>query len=65
LADRPEGFYTPFGIGLEMETGGHIFQINFTNATGIIENDYIPYTTKQWSENEFRLGFTISRIFNL
>lgn len=65
LADRPDGFYTPFGIGLEMETGGHIFQLNFTNATGIMENDYIPYTTTQWSENEFRLGFTISRIFNL
>ena len=65
LADRPEGFYTPFGIGLEIETGGHIFQVNFTNATGIIENDYIPYTTNQWAEGEFRLGFTISRIFNL
>ncbi len=65
LADRPDGFYAPFGIGLEMETGGHIFQVNFTNATGIIENDYIPYTTSQWSENEFRLGFTISRLFNL
>ena len=65
IADRPDGFYTPFGIGLEMETGGHIFQVNFTNATGIIENDYIPYTTSQWSENEFRLGFTISRLFNM
>lgn len=65
LADRPEGYYTPFGIGLEIETGGHIFQVNFTNATGIIENDYIPYTTNQWAEGEFRLGFTISRIFNL
>ena len=65
LADRPEGFYTPMGIGLEIDTGGHIFQVNFTNATGIIENDYIPYTTSNWGDNEFRLGFTISRIFNL
>lgn len=65
LADRPEGFYAPMGIGLEIDTGGHIFQVNFTNATGIIENDYIPYTTSNWGDNEFRLGFTISRIFNL
>lgn len=65
LADRPERFYTPMGIGLEIDTGGHIFQVNFTNATGIIENDYIPYTTSSWGDNEFRLGFTISRIFNL
>lgn len=65
LADRPEGFYAPMGIGLEIDTGGHIFQVNFTNATGIIENDYIPYTTSNWGDREFRFGFTISRIFNL
>ena len=65
LADRPDGFYAPIGIGLEIDTGGHIFQLNFTNATGIIENDYIPYTTSNWEDKEFRLGFTISRTFNL
>jgi len=65
LADRPDGFYAPMGIGLEIDTGGHIFQLNFTNATGIIENDYIPYTTSNWGDKEFRLGFTISRTFNL
>ena len=65
IADRPSGYYAPIGIGLEFDTGGHIFQLNFTNATGIIENDYIPYTTSNWGDNEFRLGFTISRIFNL
>ena len=65
--DRPAGesFYAPLGIGLEIETGGHIFQINFTNAQGIVENDYIPYTQSDWGNGEFRLGFTISRLFNL
>ena len=65
--DRPatENFYAPMGIGLEMETGGHIFQVNFTNAQGISENDYIPYTQSNWGDGEFRLGFTISRLFNL
>ncbi len=64
---RPEGidYYAPIGLGLEIDTGGHVFQINFTNATGISEADYIPYTTANWGDNEFRLGFTISRIFNL
>lgn len=67
LGDRPEGvdFYAPIGVGLEVDTGGHVFQLNFTNATGISEADYIPYTTSNWGDNEFRLGFTISRIFNL
>ncbi|MCB0630777.1 MAG: DUF5777 family beta-barrel protein [Saprospiraceae bacterium] len=59
------GYYYPFGIGLEFDTGGHIFQVNFTNATGIMETDYIPYTTSNWGDGEFRLGFTISRLFNL
>ncbi len=59
------GFYPPIGIGLEIDTGGHVFQVNFTNATGIIETDYIPYTRSNWTDLEFRLGFAISRKFNL
>lgn len=59
------GYYFPFGIGLEFDTGGHIFQVNFTNATGVMETDYIPYTISNWGEGQFRLGFTVSRLFNL
>lgn len=65
IANRPDGYYPAIGIGLEIETGGHVFQVNFTNAKGIIENDYIPYTSSNWGDGEFRLGFTISRLFNL
>ena len=53
------------GIGLEIDTGGHVFQVNFTNARGIVETDYIPNTQTSWGDGEIRLGFTISRIFNL
>ena len=64
--DTFEGrFYPAIGFGLEFDTGGHIFQLNFTNATGLMETDYIPYTTSDWSKGEFRIGFTISRMFNL
>ncbi|GLR16849.1 DUF5777 family beta-barrel protein [Portibacter lacus] len=60
------GYYPALGIGFEFETGGgHVFQINLTNATGMSETDFIPYTTSNWADGEFRLGFTISRIFNL
>lgn len=59
------GYHVPIGFGLEWDTGGHVFQLNFTNATGIFETDYIPYTTSNWGEGEFRMGFTISRWFNL
>lgn len=55
----------PLGFGIEFDTGGHVFQINFTNAEGIMETDYIPNTTGDWLDGQFRLGFTISRLFNL
>jgi len=60
-----EGFHMPIGVGFEFDTGGHVFQINLTNATGLATTDYIPNTRSAWSDGEFRLGFTISRLFNL
>ncbi|MEM0993531.1 MAG: DUF5777 family beta-barrel protein [Bacteroidota bacterium] len=61
-----ESPYTiPLGVGFEFDTGGHIFQVNLTNTRGIMETDYIPNTTSNWLEGEFRLGFTISRLFNI
>ncbi|MEY3051586.1 MAG: hypothetical protein RLY31_1371 [Bacteroidota bacterium] len=65
--DRPEGntYRVPLGLGFEFDTGGHVFQLNFTNATGILPTDYLPYTRTDWTEGQFRLGFTISRLFNL
>lgn len=58
------GFYDPVGIGVEIETGGHVFHINVTNSAGIIENDYLPYSTSSWGAGEYKLGFNISRVFN-
>ena len=59
------GYFAPLGFGLEFDTGGHVFQINVTNSTGIMETDYVPYTRSNWGDGQFRLGFTISRLFNL
>lgn len=58
-------YYNPLGIGLEIETGGHVFHLNFSNSTGIIESQFIPYTNRNWLDGEFRFGFNISRIFSL
>ena len=66
LRNTDNGFYPAIGIGFEWETGGgHVFQLNVTNATGIAETDYIPYTQSNWFDGEYRLGFTISRLFTL
>lgn len=67
--DRPGDteftYYNPLGIGLEIETGGHVFSLNFQNATYITENNFIPYTQKSWEDGGVRFGFTISRNFHL
>ncbi|MCB0689250.1 MAG: hypothetical protein KDC53_22080 [Saprospiraceae bacterium] len=64
--DVDKKYKAPLGIGLEWETGGgHVFQINFTNAGGLSEPDYLSYTTSDWTQGEFRLGFTISRQFRI
>lgn len=65
LHNRSNDYYPSVGVGLEMETGGHIFQINFTNSKGMAETDYIPYTRSSWGDGEFRIAFMISRTFNL
>ncbi len=66
LRTSDNNFFPAIGIGLEFDTsGGHVFQINVTNATGIAETDFIPYTRSSWADGQFRLGFTISRLFSL
>jgi hypothetical protein len=65
LHTRANGYYPSVGVGLEMETGGHIFQMNFTNSKGMAETDYIPHTQSTWGKGQFRIAFTISRTFNL
>lgn len=55
-------YYPNLHIGFEIETGGHVFAINLTNSEGLVENDFLPYNTKNWGQGQFRLGFSISRI---
>jgi len=57
--------YDPFGIGFEIVTEGHIFHLNFTNATEILENRLIRKTVTNWGGGEFRWAFTLSRNFVL
>lgn len=61
----PVHFYDPLGVGLEILTGRHVFHLNFTNATEILENRFIPRTTTSWGKGQFRWGFTVSRQFNI
>jgi hypothetical protein len=59
------GFYNPFGAGMEFETGGHVFSVMFTNAEAILENEFIPETMSSWADGGFRFSFNISRNFRM
>jgi hypothetical protein len=63
--DLADSYYNPLGVGLEIETGGHIFSLNFMNSEYILENNFIPNTRKSWEHGGVRFGFTISRNFTL
>ncbi len=62
---RSTNYYNSLGIGLDIETGGHVFQIHLTNSLGITENQFIPRTADSWGNGGMRLGFNISRAFTL
>lgn len=52
-------------FGFDIETGGHVFQLHFTNATGLIEQQFIGRNTGKINPSEIRFGFNISRTFSL
>ncbi|MCC6371620.1 MAG: hypothetical protein IT236_11495 [Bacteroidia bacterium] len=57
--------YNPLSLGFEIETGGHVFSLFYTNASYLIENNFIPYTTDTWAKGQVKFGFCISRTFSL
>jgi hypothetical protein len=57
--------YNPLSIGFDIETGGHVFQLFFTNSLGMTEKQFIGETTGQWKKGDIHFGFNISRVFTL
>ncbi len=47
--DKKNTYYDSFGVGWEIETGGHVFQIHLTNSFGLVENQFYAYTRSSWS----------------
>lgn len=58
-----EIYMDPLSIGFDVETGGHVFQLHFSNSTGMNEKAFITNTTSRWDKAEIRFGFNLSRVF--
>lgn len=66
LPDQLADIYTnSFSIGFDIETGGHVFQLHFSNSTSMIEKGFIAENIGEWSDGGIHLGFNISRVFNV
>jgi hypothetical protein len=59
------GSQNPLSIGFDIETGGHVFQVHFTNAVGMNEKVFLLETTNRWSKGDIQFGFNISRSFQV
>jgi len=55
----------PLSIGLDIETGGHVFQLHFSNTPGMNERAFLLDTNESWSQTEIRFGFNLSRMFQV
>lgn len=55
----------PLSLGFDVETGGHVFQLIFTNSLAMIEKGFIGETTGSWLKGDIHFGFNISRVFTL
>lgn len=51
-------------FGVDIETGGHVFQLHFTNSLGMIEKQFIGETVGTWGKGDIHYGFNISRTFS-
>ena len=58
-------FYNSFSVGFDVETGGHVFQFDFTNSVGMNESMFIPRNTDRWGAAGVRLGFNLHRVFTV
>lgn len=52
-------------VGFDIETGGHVFQLHFTNSQGMSERTFISETRGEWGKGDIYFGFNISRVFTI
>jgi hypothetical protein len=60
-----KGYRNSFSVGFDLETGGHVFQLMFSNATTSSERVFIGQTVSDWAKGGIHFGFNISRVFTI
>lgn len=60
-----DNFQDSFSIGVDLETGGHVFQLMLSNSRAMTENMFIAETTGKWGAGDIHFGFAINRVFTI
>lgn len=58
-------YQNSLSLGLDLETGGHVFQLHFTNSTSMIERGFVTETVGNWLKGDIHFGFNVSRVFTI
>ena len=56
-------YKNPLSVGIDIESGGHVFQMHFTNSQGIHEAGFLGNSTGDWLKGDVNFGFNLSRVF--
>ncbi len=56
-------YKNPLSVGVDIEVGGHVFQMHFTNSRGIHEAGYLAATSGDWNKGNVNFGFNLARVF--
>lgn len=65
LNQTDPAIHNSLSIGFDLETGGHVFQLHFTNSTSMIEKGFVSETTGDWLNGDIHFGFNIARVFTI
>lgn len=65
VTKKADGIYDALSFGVDIETGGHVFQIHVTNSRAMIEQGFVADTQGNWADGDIHLGFNVSRVFDL
>ena len=60
-----DDYANSLSFGVDIETGGHVFQLHFTNSQLMFAPGYIAQTENKWSDGDVFIGFNIYRTFSL
>jgi len=63
VINKNSNTYNTVAIALNLETGGHVFQLFFTNSQSFDQQGLLRNTQNNFWAGDFRFGFNINRIF--